>query len=573
MDFNLLIELTLILVGALLGGLVSFKLGQPIVIGYIFAGLLLGSFFPNFKSEAPFVSLIAEIGVALLLFTIGLEFSLDRLKKVGKPGILGAVLQILIVVAIFALLLPQIFGFSYKTALFLGAIASLSSTALVSKMLSEKGELESSYGDLILAWLIVQDLAVVPLMLILPVLTQEKNIEVVPILLSIIKAVITMYLIFMLGKKGIPFIFKKLALFDNRELLLVSAFLFCIGLATISEFIGLSFSIGAFLAGMLLSTSVVNHEVFTEIRPLRDLFSSIFFVSLGYLISFSTILENVWLILLVSALVIVFKVIVVLFLVLFFNYHSKLAFVSSLALFQIGEFSFILAKLGFDKGILNLSVYQIAISSSLITLILTPFIFSKATVIYKFFRNFVKKYVPHFYRFLFKILDSDAKMPRPRKLKIKDHIVLVGYGRVGKYIGRILDLTGNDYVIIDLHYKTISDLRRRGVHSIYGDAINEDVLSLAQIAKAKGIVIAVPDVVTSELVLKSSRRMNPGIKVIARAHREEDIARLSIRGVKDIIEPEFEASLEMGERILKILNHKSHDIASFITKVRDERRY
>ena len=573
MDFNLLIELTLILVGALLGGLVFFKLGQPIVIGYIFAGLLLGSFFPNFKSEAPFVSLIAEIGVALLLFTIGLEFSLDRLKKVGKPGILGAVLQILIVVAIFALLLPQIFGFSYKTALFLGAIASLSSTALVSKMLSEKGELESSYGDLILAWLIVQDLAVVPLMLILPVLTQEKNIEVVPILLSIIKAVITMYLIFMLGKKGIPFIFKKLALFDNRELLLVSAFLFCIGLATISEFIGLSFSIGAFLAGMLLSTSVVNHEVFTEIRPLRDLFSSIFFVSLGYLISFSTILENVWLILLVSALVIVFKVIVVLFLVLFFNYHSKLAFVSSLALFQIGEFSFILAKLGFDKGILNLSVYQIAISSSLITLILTPFIFSKATVIYKFFRNFVKKYVPHFYRFLFKILDSDAKMPRPRKLKIKDHIVLVGYGRVGKYIGRILDLTGNDYVIIDLHYKTISDLRRRGVHSIYGDAINEDVLSLAQIAKAKGIVIAVPDVVTSELVLKSSRRMNPGIKVIARAHREEDIARLSIRGVKDIIEPEFEASLEMGERILKILNHKSHDIASFITKVRDERRY
>ena len=573
MDFNLLIELTLILVGALLGGLVFFKLGQAIVIGYIFAGLLLGSFFPNFKSEAPFVSLIAEIGVALLLFTIGLEFSLDRLKKVGKPGILGAVLQILIVVAIFALLLPQIFGFSYKTALFLGAIASLSSTALVSKMLSEKGELESSYGDLILAWLIVQDLAVVPLMLILPVLTQEKNIEVVPILLSIIKAVITMYLIFMLGKKGIPFIFKKLALFDNRELLLVSAFLFCIGLATISEFIGLSFSIGAFLAGMLLSTSVVNHEVFTEIRPLRDLFSSIFFVSLGYLISFSTILENVWLILLVSALVIVFKVIVVLFLVLFFNYHSKLAFVSSLALFQIGEFSFILAKLGFDKGILNLSVYQIAISSSLITLILTPFIFSKATVIYKFFRNFVKKYVPHFYRFLFKILDSDAKMPRPRKLKIKDHIVLVGYGRVGKYIGRILDLTGNDYVIIDLHYKTISDLRRRGVHSIYGDAINEDVLGLAQIAKAKGIVIAVPDVVTSELVLKSSRRMNPGIKVIARAHREEDIARLSIRGVKDIIEPEFEASLEMGERILKILNHKSHDIASFITKVRDERRY
>ena len=145
MDFNLLIELTLILVGALLGGLVFFKLGQPIVIGYIFAGLLLGSFFPNFKSEAPFVSLIAEIGVALLLFTIGLEFSLDRLKKVGKPGILGAVLQILIVVAIFALLLPQIFGFSYKTALFLGAIASLSSTALVSKMLSEKGELESSY--------------------------------------------------------------------------------------------------------------------------------------------------------------------------------------------------------------------------------------------------------------------------------------------------------------------------------------------------------------------------------------------------------------------------------------------
>jgi len=368
-------------------------------------------------------------------------------------------------------------------------------------------------------------------------------------------------------------LFKRLALFDNRELLLVSAFMFCIGVSLVASFLGLSFAIGAFLAGLLLSTSAVNHEVFTEIRPLKDLFSSVFFVSLGFLISLGVLFHYFFIALMLALLVMIIKVLVILVLVIFFNYHSKLAFLTAVALFQIGEFSFILAKVGLEANILSTEIFQLVIASSILTILLTPVAYNYAPSVYKGFRNFVKQYVPKFYDLIFNIADSDAKMPRPRRSKLKNHMILVGYGRVGSYIGKVLSLTAIPYVVIDLHFRTLQDLRKRGVFSIYGDAINKDILKLANISQAKGVIIAVPDIVTNELILNNIRSLNPSAEVIVRAHRPEDIAKLTIRGVKHIIEPEFEASMQIGEKVLKFFGTERKEINALLRKTREDRKY
>lgn len=571
MDYSLLIDLALILFGGTVGGILATKFKQPLVLGYIVSGLFLGSLIPHFRGESDITTIIAEIGVSLLLFTLGLEFSINRLKSVGKPGVLGAIFQILLVILIFTGILPFILDIEFNVALYLGGIFALSSTAVVAKMLSDKGDLDSSHGDLIMAWLIVQDIAVVPLTLILPQIASSGGFDLVPLLLSMAKSLVAIYLLLILGKKTVPYLFKKLALFDNRELLLVSAFMFCLVVSLLANFIGLSFAVGAFLAGLLLSTSAVNHEVFTEIRPLRDMFSSVFFVSLGFLISLGVLYNYFFIALFLALLVLFVKFLVVLVLVIFFNYHSKLAFLTSIALFQIGEFSFILAKVGFDADIIPKSIFQVVIASSIITILLSPVAYNFAPRVYKNFRNFVKQYVPFLYNSIFNIADSDAKMPRPRKVQLKDHMILVGYGRVGGYIGKVLGQTNISYVVIDLHYRTLSELRKRGIPSIYGDAINRDILKLANISDAKGVIIAIPDIVTNELILNNIRSLNPNAQVIIRAHRPEDIARLSIRGVKNIIEPEFEAALVIAKRILRSANVPS--TSKIINKVRKEQKY
>lgn len=575
LETALLIKLSLILLAAVVGGFLAFKYKQPVVIGYILAGLALGTVFPFFSGDydLDIVTLIAEIGVALLLFTIGLEFSMSRLKKVGKPGILGSILQVVFTIVIFTLLLTVVFNFDIKISLFLGAVFSLSSTAVVAKILSEKNALETGHGDLTMAWLIVQDLAVIPMLLLLPIVTSSEAFNIVSIIFSITKAFLFIYLVLLLGRKTIPFLFKRLALYDNRELLLISAFLLCIFIATLAHIAGISFAIGAFLAGILVSSSAVNHKVFAEIRPLRDVFSSVFFVSLGFLISAQTLFANLLVSLSLALLVILVKILLVFLLILVFNYHSKIAFLTSFAIFQIGEFSFILAQVGYSSGVLSLQIYQVVISASIITLIITPFLFNNANYYYKWFKDFTYKYLPKIYNFIFVDLDSDAKMPRPRRVKMKDHIILIGYGRVGGYIGKILDLAGIPYVVVDMYYKTLYDLRKKGVISIYGDATNEDVLVAAGAEKARAAVIATPDIVTNELVLKNLRKVNPSLFVVARAHRIEDIASLSIRGVKHIVEPEYEAGIRIAENLLRHFDTQGKEIRKMLNEVRKNWRF
>lgn len=573
MDYSLLVNLTIILFGGTLGGIIATKLKQPIIVGYIASGLLLGSLIPHIRDEPELITLIAEIGVSLLLFTLGLEFSLNRLKGVGKPGVLGAIMQILSVIIIFTVFLPFVMDIKFNVALFIGGVFALSSTAVVAKILTDKGELDSSHGDLIMAWLIIQDIAIVPLTLILPQIASDTGFELLPLLLNTAKSLVAIYLLLILGKKTVPFIFKRLALSDNRELLLVSAFMFCIAVSLLGSFLGLPFAVGAFLAGLLLSTSAVNHEVFTEIRPLKDLFSSVFFVSLGFLTSLGVLYQYFFIALSLAFLVMFIKVLIILILVIFFNYHSKLAFLTAVALFQIGEFSFILAKVGLDANILSAEIFQIVIASSIITILMTPIAYNLAPITYKRFRTFVKSYIPKLYELIFNLADSDAKMPRPRKSKLKDHMILIGYGRVGSYIGKVLSSTTISYVVIDLHFRTIQELRKRGVFSIYGDAINRDILKLANISHAKGIVIAVPDIVSSELILNNVRSMNPSAEIIMRSHRLEDIAKLSIRGVKHIIEPEFEAAVEMVARVFRSSGLSNKTEVEIITKTRKERKF
>nr|MBP7859879.1 NAD-binding protein [Patescibacteria group bacterium] len=317
----------------------------------------------------------------------------------------------------------------------------------------------------------------------------------------------------------------------------------------------------------------VNHEVFTEIRPLRDVFASVFFVTLGFQFPYDSFLKIIIPILALSAFVIVVKILVVFIVSIVLNYHSKIAFYSAFALFEVGEFSFVLGKMGTDSKILSPDVHQILIFTTIFTLVISPFVFELAPSFYEKFKKYSHKFFPFLYNLIFVKADSDAKMPRPRKLTLKNHVVLVGYGRVGKFISKLLEISKIDFVVIDMHYKILYSLRKRGFKSIYGDAVNREILEIANLKEAKSIIIATPDIVANELIIQNVREINPSCLILVRAHKEEDIARLAVRGIKHIIEPEFEAGVEMGKRLLKYSNVSGKTRAFNVKEMRREYKF
>jgi len=571
----LITEIAIVVLAAFLGGLTAHRFKIPLVVGYLVVGLVFGSVYSEKIQSREFINFFSEIGIALLLFTLGLEFSLDRLKVVGRPAITAGVVQILFTAILGLLFIPAILNIDYKEALFLGFAVSLSSTAVVVKILYDRGEIDTPYGELQVGWLIAQDLAVLPLMVFLPLLSDRGVGEtdgIWGIIVPVFKSGLLLYLTLVLGRKIIPILFKKLALFNNRELLLLASFAFAIIFSALTNELGMSFALGAFLAGLILSTASVNHEVFAEVRPIRDLFASIFFVSIGFLVSISFLIKNIIPILLLTLFVIFFKFAIVFFVSLFLKYHTKTAFLTGVGLFQIGEFSFILASMGRSEGILEDRLVSILTASAILTLIISPFASLRAPLFYKKIFTFLKIKYPKFYNKFFK--SKDMRVSFPTREELKGHVLVIGFGRVGRQICHILDIANTSYVVIDQNLKSLDYLKRQGKPYVYGDAIEGEILELAGIKNAKAVVVAIGDVTDSELILNHSLRLNPKAKFVARAHKDIDAARLKIRGVASVIQPEFEASISLARAALyahDALDIK--DIESYLARARKEYRY
>ncbi|NET58545.1 MAG: sodium:calcium exchanger, partial [Symploca sp. SIO2E6] len=536
-------------------------LRQPVLLGYLASGLIVGPFGLELLREQEQIKALAEIGVAFLLFALGVEFSLAELKRVKDIAIKGSLLQIGLTIALVALL-ATLMGEKPTQGIFLGAILSLSSTAVVLKTLTERGEVNTLHGQVMLAILIAQDLALGLMLAMLPALNQPENIA-SALFAALLKVLLFLSAAFAVGKWLVPPAIKHIAATENSELFLLSVIALCLGVALITARLGLSIEMGAFVAGLMIAEIDYADQALAKILPLRDTFASLFFASIGMLIDPGVLLENFGLILGLVILVMLGKATIILPIVLKFGYSFKTAVVTSLGLNQIGEFSFVLALVGLEMGFLAEEEYLLLLGTTAITLVLTP-------VALRFSPRLAEKLanLPLLANYLRQFRDTKAlSIPET----IRNHVVVAGYGRVGQVIVKILRNQGHPVLVIENSEAGIKQLQLEQIPYIFGDADSELVLEKAYLEKAKALAIALPDPTSTRLLLKRALKLAPELDVVARSHSNREIDVLTQLGAQEVVQPEFEAALEIGSHVLTTLGESQWIIQSVINTIHTER--
>lgn len=553
-------DLFLVLTAALSGGLSLRLLKLQPIIGYIIAGVIFGAIFPI---QGLGIERLAELGAILLLFSVGIELSLSRLERVLRVALLGASIQIILVTLLGYFLLGM-FGTEPLTALILSAGFSLSSTAVVVKILSDRGETDTIHGEVMIGWLLLQDLAVIPMMVILPALANFFGGELVlPAGRALLGAGAVVGVSILTGRLIVPFLIHQVASVNSRELLVLSAVALALGTAAITSFFGISPALGAFLAGVVISESQEKHAVFAETRPLRDLFVALFFVTLGFLVSPAVIFANLGLILALAIFVLIVKFLVVFLVSLGLGYHGKTAVATSFGLAQIGEFSFIIFSAARGLGLLSAQMTSVGVAVALLTLLATPFLFKSILPFWRWLRNITAKW-PTFNKF---IIGWDRKSSISRE-GLTNHIIICGFGRVGGWVGKALDSVGIPFIVIEYNQKIVNDLAKSGRNVIYGDPTEPEVLEVAGVKEAKVIVLAIPDRVAQEQLITHVQTVAPNVKIITRANLDEDWEKLKHLRVDKVVQPEFEAAVAISKSILSSMGKPKEEVSERIKNLR-----
>ncbi|CDN15942.1 Sodium/hydrogen exchanger family protein [Richelia intracellularis] len=489
------------------------------------------------------VETLAQFGVAFLLFALGVEFSFAELKKVQKISLGGGGLQILLTILVTTLVS---LGVGWVTSpaqgVFLGAILSLSSTAVVLKCLMERNETETAHGQVLLGILVVQDLALGLMLAVLPALDRPAESIGIAVLLALVSIGLFAAGALVAGIWVIPPLLRLLARTESRELFLLGVVALCLGIALLTEYLGLSIEMGAFVAGLMISEVEYADQTLTYVEPLRDIFASLFFAAIGMLIDPVFLWHNLELILGLVALVVVGKFLIITPLVKLFRYPWKTALIAGLGLAQIGEFSFVLASEGRVLGLVSQRVYLLILGTTAVTLVITPFVLRLVPFIFNFLESmpWLKPYLN----------GEGTPLETSAELPFKDHVVVCGYGRVGKNLVKLLQQHNLPVVVIDQSESRIQQLREAGVPYVYGNCVSFHVLETAAVNHARGVAIALPDPMSIRLCLKRGLELSPDISIVVRANHNKNIEVLYQLGAREVVQPEFEASLEMATYIL-----------------------
>ena len=558
-----ILDLTIVLASSAVGGFVANRLRQPVLLGYLFCGLAIGPFGLGLIGQIEEIKSLAEVGVAFLLFALGVEFSLAELKRVKDIAIGGSLLQIgstTVLVAIITLLCS--WARSPAEGFLLGAILSLSSTAVVLKTLSERGEISTIHGQIMLAILIAQDLALGVILAILPALDEPNNLT-FALFTAVLKAVLFFTCAFAVGYWIIPPLMRTIAHTENSELFLLTIIALCLGVALITASLGLSIEMGAFVAGLMIAEIDYADQALAKVIPVRDTFASLFFAAIGMLIDPNILWSNSGTILGLVALVMLGKAIVILPIIWKFGYSFKTAVISAFGLNQIGEFSFVLALEGYELEFISQETYLLLIGTTAITLVLTPIVIKFAPTIAQYIAR-----IPGINEYLRQQQNNRAiSLPTT----ICDHVVVAGYGRVGQTIVKILCDRGFSVLVIENSEAAIRRLRQDKLLYIFGDADSELVLEKAHLSTAKALAIALPDPASTRILLNHALELAPGLDIVVRSHSNPEIDLLTQMGAKEVVQPEFEAALEMGGHILKTLGENQADVSSVLQAIRLDR--
>lgn len=536
------------------------RLQIPVVVGFILTGILVGPQGLGLIQATDEVRNLADISIILMLFTIGIDFSVRNLLQIRRPVLIGGSLQVVLTfIASFAISVAA--GQIITNSIFLGFLVSLSSTAIVLKILQDRAEINSPHGSTALGILIFQDIAIVPMMLVTPLLAgASRNIS-YDLLFILAKGLGVIVLVIIAARWIVPFLLYQITRTRSRELFLLSIVLIGLGVAWLTASVGLSLALGAFLAGLIISESEYSQQALGNIVPFRDAFTSFFFVSIGMLLNVGFLLKEPVLIIAVTIGVLLVKGLMSSIAIAITGLSLRVTLLTGLALSQIGEFSFILSQVGTRYGLLSGSSQQLFLDVTILSMALTPLVIAIAP----------------------RIADMALLLPVPDKLKtgwypaqatiekaLSDHLIIIGFGLNGRNLARAASAANIPYVIVETNPETVRLEREKGMPIYYGDATHDEVLKHVDIDRARVVVVAISDPAATRRIIEVARRLNPGIYILVRTRFANEVEPLYKLGANEVVPEEFETSVEIFSRVLARYFVPTDEIENFVNEVRSE---
>ena len=557
--FDSLTSVLLLLTSSVLAVALFRALRLPAMLAYFMVGILFGPFAFNLLPSTESGRHVAEFGIVFLMFSIGLEFSLPKLYAMRKTlfGLGGA--QVLITLSV-TMLLSWLAGFSLAAAFIVGGALTMSSTAIVSKILIERVDLNSRHGRLSIGILLFQDLAVIPILVLIPALgAQTGNLSTV-LAMSFLKSAVLLFILFKFGKGIINFWFSLVAKQRSRELFVMNVLTVTLLLAAVTKVAGLSYALGAFIAGMLISETRYRYQVESDIAPFRDILLGLFFISVGMLLDFNYLLQNIGLVLLLLAGFVLFKAVVVAALVRAFGFETGVGIRTGIVLAQAGEFSFVILSLGLEQQLIGGNELQLVLAASLLSMVLAALIIPYNG---RIARKLVKSYTRNSSQVV-QELDSVSK-------DLRDHVIICGYGRSGQYLGRFLKEENIPFIALDIDPTRVHEATAAGQHVMYGDAGRRIVLEAAGGARAKALIVSYSDMRASMKVLHVAQEAYPDLPVIVRTYDETHMDEFRDAGATEVVPEVLEGSLMLASHALVLLGVPLNRVVKRIRLFREER--
>jgi len=534
------------------------KFRIPSVVGFLIAGVFLGPHGFGFIKDVREVELLAEVGVILLLFTIGLENSLRTLKRIRSAVLGGGFSQILLTV-LSTSLIAYLFVGQWNVSILAGFLVSLSSTAIVVKMLFERGEMDSPHGRLSMGILIFQDLCVVPLMLLIPILSGAGG-DLGRLLWTMFKSGTILFMAIFGARWLVPNILHQIAHTRSRELFVITIILLCLGTALLTSWLGLSLALGAFLAGLIISESEYASQAISDILPFKESFNGLFFISVGMLMDLGFLEKHPLPILMAVVLIVVLKTGAGFFSVHLLGHPARVSLQTGLTLAQIGEFSFVLAVAARSANLLQESLYQLFLSSSVLTMLLTPLMIQASPRLSSWLGS--KRVMERLDRMRRRAAQEGFPSRR------EGHVIIVGFGLNGRNLAAVLRETSIPYVILDLNNQTVLEMRKNGEPIFYGDGTSAEILRKAGVEAARLLVVVISDPASTRRIVQIARKLNPRLYIIVRTRYTAEVDDLIRVGANEVIPEEFETSIEIFAKVLHHYQIPSNLIGHQVEKIR-----
>jgi CPA2 family monovalent cation:H+ antiporter-2 len=536
------------------------RLKFPSIIGFLLTGVIIGPYGLSLIKAVEQVEILSEVGVILLLFVIGMELSIKQLASIRKTVFIGGFLQVGLTVGV-AALVYNLLGNSWNESVFVGFLFSLSSTAIVLKTLQDRQEISAPHARNALAILIFQDIIVVPMMLVTPMVAGESSDVTMDILMLVVKSAIVVVLTYVSARYVVPRLMHAVAKTNSKELFLLVTITLCFAIAFLTAEIGLSLALGAFIAGLIISESEYSHQATSIILPFRELFTSFFFVSVGMLLDLSFFLQHIPIILLLVFIVLILKSSVAAIAVAILKYPTKTAILTGLALFQVGEFAFILSKIGIQYNLLTPQTNQYFLSVSIVSMMVTPFVIIFSEPIAD------------------KVLGVKRKLGLKREpnangieenveAHLDNHLVIIGYGINGSNLARAATASNIPFIVIETNAEIVKREKAKGLPIIFGDATNDHILETVHLSRARAAVVAISGNTDTQNIIKNIRSISDSLYLVVRTRYVKETSELLALGADEVIPEEFETSIQIFEHILHNFLVPEGDIVQLIHKVR-----